>query len=62
MKQTSLFKTEAKRRPEWRDCIDSVQWLGLASRTLWKMTTHFPAGEIRDARVGAKLKAMGLLP
>jgi hypothetical protein len=25
-------------------------------------TTHFPAGEYRPARVGAKLKRMGLIP
>jgi hypothetical protein len=33
--------------------------LTLPSRILW---THFPAGEVRSARTGAKLRRMGLKP
>lgn len=43
-------------------CFNIAAWLELALRDTGVAWTHFPAGEKRHPKVGAKLKKMGLFP
>jgi hypothetical protein len=61
---SNLFGVPLKKLPpppEYQLQIAVASHLRLCADKAWRWT-HFPAGEIRDRRTGAKLKAMGLQP